>query len=45
MKKGLELHGKRIAPALNGMQMNLEEKLELMELEAFPERRKKVWLG
>ena len=42
LRKGLDLHGKRIAPALKGMQTNLEEKLELMVFEVFPERRKKV---
>lgn len=42
MRKGLELHGQRIAPALKGMQQNLEEKLEMMVFEVFPEKRKKV---
>ena len=42
LRKGLDVHGKRITPALKGMQQNLEEKLELMVFEVFPERRKKV---
>ncbi|CAI8007599.1 Dedicator of cytokinesis protein 3, partial [Geodia barretti] len=41
LRKGLDVHGKRITPALKGMQQNLEEKLEMMVFEVFPERRKK----
>ena len=39
LRKGLDLHGKRIGPALLGMQQNLDAKLELMESEV---RGKKV---
>ena len=42
LRKGLDVHGKRITPLLKGMQLNLEEKLDEMVLEVFPERRKKV---
>ena len=42
LKKGLEVHGQRISAALKGMQQNLEEKLEMMVFEVFPERRKRV---
>ena len=42
LRKGLDLHGRRIAHTLKGMQQNLEGRLEEMVFEVFPERRKKV---
>ena len=42
LRKGLDLHGKRIAPALKAMQQNLEARLEMMVSEVFPERRNKT---
>ena len=42
LRKGLDLHGKRIAPALKAMQQNLEGRLEMMVSEVFPERRNKA---